>query len=93
MTRIEFWPDYAEALLWTERGERIALHSLPLPGDLVEDATRWIRQYDDSKLPWGPSPDDDWLSDGQRLFAALRIELLKHGFELFADEDHWLPRS
>jgi hypothetical protein len=91
MDRLEFWPDYGGALLWTEAGERLELDSLSLPEALVREAARWIERYDDSKLPWETTRDDAWLADGRRLFVALRTALAVLGIELVAGEDHWLP--
>jgi len=90
MGRLEFWPDYGGALLWTQAGERLELASLALPAALRHEAVRWIERYDDSKLPWEDTRDDAWLSDGRRLFAALHTALAVLGIELVAGEDHWL---
>jgi len=93
MRKLEFWPDYAGALLWTDSGQRVPLDDVPLPPDLVAHANRWIAKYDDSRLPWEATRDDEWLSEGKRLFADLQRELLDHGFDLQADEDFWAPRD
>ena len=93
MKMLEFWPDYSGTLLWTAKGERVSLDDVPLPRDLIEQADRWIADYDDSKLPWEPTRDDEWLSVGKRLFVDLRRELLKHGLELEPNEDFWAPRA
>ena len=93
MERLEFWPDYNGALLWTGKGERVPLDAVPLPQDLIEQAHRWVASYDDSKLPWEPTRDDEWLGEGQRLFVELRRELLTHGFDLQPDEDFWVPKD
>ena len=90
---LEFWPDYTGALLWTGTGERVSLEDMPLPRDLIEHANRWIAKYDESKLPWEPTRDEEWLSEGKRLFADLRRELLKDGLDLQPDEDFWAPRD
>lgn len=90
MRRIEFWPDYSDALLFTDRGLRIALDSLALPDPLIATALRWVRDYDDSKLPWETTRDESWLSEGRRLYAALRTELAGQGLELVAGEDYWV---
>lgn len=90
MDRLEFWPDYGGALLWSESGERVELDSLSLPDALVHEASRWVGRYDDSKLPWDAARDDAWLADGRRLFMALRAALAALGIELIAGEDHWL---
>ncbi len=91
MKTLEFWPDYTGALLWTGNGERLSLDDVPLPPGLVDQANRWIARYDDSKLPWEPTRDDEWLSDGKRLFDDLRRELLRHGFDLQPYENFWAP--
>jgi hypothetical protein len=91
MDRLEFWPDYGGALLWTEAGEQSELDSLSLPEAIRHEAARWIERYDDSRLPWEPTRDDAWLADGGRLFVALRAALAVLGIELVAGEDHWLP--
>ena len=91
MKVLEFWPDYSGALLWTDTGERVSLETVPLPRDLNEQASRWLVTYDDSKLPWEPTRDDEWLAEGKRLFVDLRRELLKHGFDLQPNEDFWAP--
>jgi hypothetical protein len=93
MKRLRFWPDYTGALLWSDDGERVALEDVGLPRELTDRATRWIADYEDSKLPWEPTRDDDWLSEGTRLFAELRLELLELSFDLQVDEDYWAPRS
>jgi hypothetical protein len=89
MRKLEFWPDYTGALLWTSEGERVSLEDLALPVDVLEQARRWIDAYDDSKLPWEPTRDDAWLSDGKRLFVDLKRELRKRGLDLEADEGFW----
>jgi len=89
MKMLEFWPDYAGALLWSANGERVPLDDVPLPEDLIERARRWIAEYDDSKLPWEPTRDDEWLSQGRLLLVDLRRELLPHGLELEPNEDFW----
>ena len=89
-TRIEFWPDYGGALLWAA-GERIALNALPLSSDLIYAASRWLAEYEDSKLPWEPTRDDTWLAEGRGMYVALGDALWEHGIELVAGEDHWRP--
>jgi hypothetical protein len=91
MTILEFWPDYAGTLLWTADGARLSLDDVPLPAELIDRARRWVAEYDDSKLPWEPTRDDQWLSDGTRPFDDLRRELLEHGFDLQPAEDFWVP--
>ena len=98
MTRIEFWPDYGDALLFTDRGLPVAVDTLALPEPLVASMLGWVRDYDDSKLPWETTRDESWLSRGRQLFADLRTELARQGTELVAGEDYWvstdaLPRS
>jgi hypothetical protein len=89
MNVLEFWPDYGGSLLWSAAGQRLALEDTPLSGDLVERARRWVARYDDSKLPWEPTPDAEWLTEGRGLFQDLRRELLNHGFDLHPNEDFW----
>jgi hypothetical protein len=89
MRKLEFWPDYSGALLWTDGGERVPLEDLPLPLDLINHANRWIARYDDSKLPWDAARDNEWLLEGKRLFADLRRELLEHDLDLQPNEDFW----
>lgn len=89
-TRLEFWPDYGGALLWAA-GARIDLRELPISLALIARASAWLAEYDDAKLPWEPTRDDAWLSEGRRLFDALRNELWEHEIELVAGEDHWRP--
>jgi len=89
MATFEFWPDYGGALLWTERGERVSLDQASLPRELVDRAERWVAGYDDSKLPWEPTRDDYWLSEGRRLLADLRAALDEQGIDLVPDEDFW----
>jgi len=93
MKRLMFWSDYTAVLLWTDDGERVALEDGGLPQELTDRATHWIAAYEDSKLPWEPTRDDDWLSESTRLFADLRLELLEHDFDLQVDEECWAPRS
>jgi hypothetical protein len=88
--RLEFWPDYGGALLWTG-GVRIDPNELPIPAALAVQAAQWIARYDDTKLPWEPTRDEAWLDEGRRLFEALRDELWTSGIELVAGEDHWRP--
>jgi len=90
MKPLEFWPDYSDSLVWTANGTRVSLDDLPLPRDMVERAGRWLSEYDDTKLPWEPTRDDEWLSEGKRLLVDLRQELLNHDFDLQPNEDFWL---
>ena len=85
---MEFWPDYGGALLWAA-GERVGLDEVPLPESLRLEARRWLVDYDDSKMPWEPTVDEAWLSEGRRLFQAMRELLVQQGVELIAGEDHW----
>ena len=87
--KLEFWPDYDGALLWTAGGERASLDDLSLPDELVDRARRWVAEYADSKLPWEPTVDEAWLSEGRRLFAALKAELVSQGVELEPNEEFW----
>jgi hypothetical protein len=89
MTTLRFWPDYAGAVLWNAAGRRVAVEDVPVSPALVERAQRWVARYDDTKLPWEPTRDDDWLADGRRLFADLRDELLAMGIDLESDEEFW----
>jgi hypothetical protein len=86
--RLEFWPDYAGALLH-RAGKSVLLDDLPLPADLVERATAWVGRYDDSKLPFGDSPDPGWLTEGRAIFAALRASLATAGVALEDWEGIW----
>jgi hypothetical protein len=87
--KLEFWPDYGGALLWSTDGERVALEELPLSRELVEHAQGWVARYEESKLPWEPTRDEAWLAEGRRLLDDLRRELGPHGFELEPDERFW----
>jgi hypothetical protein len=49
MGRLEFWPDYGGALLWTQAGEPLELASLALPAALRHEAVRWVERYDDNQ--------------------------------------------
>ena len=89
-SRVEFWPDYGGALLWSG-GVRLDPRELPLPAELVVAASSWVAAYDDTKLPWEPTRDDVWIDQGRQIFEALRDELWKSGIELVAGEDHWRP--
>jgi hypothetical protein len=89
MKRLEFWPDYSGALLWTDSGVRVAIEDLSLTPGLIARATRWVAAYDDAKLPWESSHDDGWLSEGRGLFLELRRELAERGFDLEPHEDFW----
>jgi hypothetical protein len=93
MRTLEFWPDYSGAMLWTDRGELVRLEQLPLPPELLERSHRWTSQYDDSKLPWEATRDDEWLSEGKRLFVALRLELLNHDIDVRPGEAFWLAHD
>jgi len=86
---LEFWPDYSGVLLWTADGRPVPLADMPLPKDLTEQAERWVADYDDSKLPWEPTRDEQWLAEGRRLLVELRRVLLEHGFDLQPNEDFW----
>jgi hypothetical protein len=89
VTKLEFWPDYGGALLWSADGERVALEDLPLSRELVEHARSWVARYEESKLPWEPTRDEAWLAEGRRLLDDLRRVLGPHGFELEPDERFW----
>jgi hypothetical protein len=93
MKRLEFWPDYGGALLWSADGQRVSLEDVPISGALIERARRWIAGYDDAKLPWEPTREDTWVTEGKSLFAELRRELLEHGFDLQPNEDFWAEPS
>jgi len=86
--RLEFWPDYAGVLLHAA-GQPVPLDALPLPADLVERSTEWVRGHDDSRLPFGDSPDDAWFSEGRAIFAAIRDELASAGIALDDWEGIW----
>lgn len=95
LERLEFWPDYAGVLLHAD-GTPVPLGDLPLPGDLVERATAWVGDYDDSKLPFGGHPDDGWFAEGQAIFAAIRASLASAGIALEDWEGIWtqpVPRE
>jgi hypothetical protein len=89
MMKLEFWPDYSGAILWTDGGERVRLEDLPIPTSLIERARRWVAMYDDSKMPWEPSRDDEWISEGRSLLDELQRELFGHGIDLQPDEEFW----
>jgi hypothetical protein len=89
MRRLEFWPDYGRPLLWAEDGTSVDLGSLDLPEGLRREVVAWLAGYDDAKLPWEATRDEAWLTEGRRLFAALRIILVASDIELVATEDHW----
>ena len=88
MKTIEFWPDYSGALLWVG-GVPVVLEEARLPPGLVWRALDWVAGYDDSKLPWESTRDDEWLSEGRQLFAELRSALLEQGIDLVPNEDFW----
>ena len=88
--RLEFWPDYAGALLHAD-GKPIPLGMLPLPRDLVERATAWVGGYDDTKLPFGGRPDDGWFTEGQAIYVAMRAALAIAGIALEDWEGIWTP--
>jgi hypothetical protein len=48
-----------------------------------------VALYDDSKMPWQPSRDDDWISEGRSLLDELQRELFGHGIDLQPDEEIW----
>ena len=87
--RLEFWPDYSGALLWDEEGSQVALESLPVTVTLRETAAWWLSEYDDSKLPWEPTANQEWLARGRSLLCDLRLALSPHGIEVVPDEDYW----
>jgi hypothetical protein len=89
--KLEFWPDYSGALLWDEEGKQVALESVPVTVPLREDAAVWLSEYDDSKLPWEPTADQEWLARGRMLLNDLRLALGPHGIEVNPDEDYWEP--
>lgn len=87
---VEFWPDYQGALLHVG-GRRVELADLSMPDDLVREAAAWVRQYDDSKLPFGESPDPDWVAHGRTLFLAIHDRLAARGLTLIDWEGVWAP--
>jgi hypothetical protein len=87
--KLEFWPDYNGALLWDADGRGVALESLPVEPPLREAAIRWLSGYDDSKLPWEPTADQEWLVEGRKLLKDLRQTLSPHGIEIEPNEDYW----
>lgn len=90
MTRkLEFWPDYSGALLWDEEGRHVALESLPVTPAIREAAARWLTDYDDSKLPWEPTADHEWLARGRTLLTELRLALSPNGIDIQPDEQYW----
>ena len=89
-SRLEFWPDYGGALLWSG-GAQVSLATLPLSPELVAAVGQWLAEYDDAKLPWEPTRDETWLAAGRGVFDALRDALWAHGIELVAGETHWRP--
>ena len=90
---LEFWPDYGGALLWDEQGRQVALESLPVAPALREAATRWVSEYQDSKLPWESTADPDWLARGRTLVRELRLALSSDGIEIRPHEDYWEPEQ
>jgi hypothetical protein len=85
---VEFWPDYSGALLHVA-GAPIQLTDLPIPADVVIRATAWVGGYDDSKLPFGDRPDDDWMAEGRALFAVIRTCLAADDITLIDWEGIW----
>ena len=85
---LEFWPDYGGVLLH-DRGAAVPLDRLPLPADLVDRASTWVAGYDDTRLPFGDSPDDAWSREGRALFAALREALAPAGIAVEDWEGIW----
>ena len=69
----------------------MALESLPVTATLREKAAGWLIEYDDSKLPWEPTADEEWLARGLSLLNDLRLALSPHGIEVNPDEDYWEP--
>ena len=86
---LEFWPDYSGALLWDAGGREVALESLPIAPRLRKAVTRWMSEYDDSKLPWEPTADQEWLAQGRALLKDLQLALGPHGIEIEPDEQYW----
>ncbi|HLO35894.1 MAG TPA: hypothetical protein VK194_07420 [Candidatus Deferrimicrobium sp.] len=90
--RVEFWPDYAGALLHVA-GRPLPLDGLSLQDAVVERATAWVRQYDDSKLPFGDRRDDAWLAEGRAIFELLRMHLATQDIALDDWEGIWTPQT
>ncbi len=57
----------------------------------MRTAAGWLSEYDDSKLPWEPTADEEWLARGRSLLSDLRLALSPHGIEVNPDEDYWEP--
>jgi hypothetical protein len=85
---VEFWPDYSGALLHSA-GKVIDIAALPVPPDVAIRATEWVNGYDDSKLPFGDRPDEDWIAEGRLLFAMLREYLAASDVRLIDWEGIW----
>ena len=69
----------------------MALESLPVAATLREKAAVWLTEYDDSKLPWEPTADQEWLAQARTLLIDLRLALGPHDIEVNPDEDYWEP--
>ena len=85
---VEFWPDYSGALLHGA-GAPVQLTEFPIPADVVIRAAAWLGRYDDSKLPFGDHPDDDWMAEGRALFAVIGKGLAADDITLIDWEGIW----
>jgi hypothetical protein len=87
MRRIEFWPDYGQALLFSD-GAPVDIDGLGLPAGVLAVVGAWLGAYDDAKLESG-ALDDAWIGEGKRIFALLRSLLAADGIELTDWEGYW----
>lgn len=87
MRRIEFWPDYGQALLH-EEGKPVDIDALGLPIEMVRAARDWLGAYEDRKLE-PKTLDEAWVAEGRRLFGLLRTSLSPLGVELVDWEGYW----
>jgi hypothetical protein len=85
---LEFWPDYAGAILW-EAGQPVSLDVLPIPPSLRDEARAWVQEYDDSKLPWQATRDEAWIRRGSEILKALQEALEPQGITVEPNEDYW----
>lgn len=88
---LEWWPDYSGDLFFLRSGAggaRIALEEVGLPTGLREATQRWLRRYDDSRLPIDGPGDPVWIEEGVRLLAAARTEVADR-YAIVVTEEWW----